>query len=723
MRPYLLFAICLLLTTLPLYQRASRMFEERELALSGAWLGRGAAALDQQLTVLQQTAQNLAVNADFRKYNLPTYWPPLSDYVPLRRLNDQFRQLISPIGLISDCGLRYPSGLTLTRYRLLIGDGLYGAYLRYEDLEEEGWLALLQSASTSGTLLPARSLVSQDYGAYQGLTWVALVSTYPTSRSVAVLYATINTSAIPNMMMADDLLEDSFLILRRTDGTVLMTYGPYEAADYHRLTARAVQSGLVVEMGISADRFAHQMWPIRQVLLLYIALAAGIALLLALFFAYRSTKPMQKLLQLVQLAPNTAKEGRSNDYDTVANALVGLHQSAEQYRKALETQAQRLRTRVFDRFLQGDWAKQTKDFEQLFPHFPEHFHLAMIRPESSGEEARDVFERRAEKQLLLQELCAQQFDASVYTQLLERSIVLVLPYAQEADTQRYTQLLAAVRTAFSRQGGGRCCIVLSEVFAGYTALGSAYAQAQSLLQQTDPEDRFVDVWRISNFPNRPPAIPLRYEDMILLHKMLDMGNTEAVHDLLDRLRTDIHQSGYLGSVILHQIFYGLRGVLLRVKLENLELLSDLYVPDYRMHSDLTQMLTEFTDCCDRICAQLEANRRQGGRRDFSEQVIRFIQDNVHNSELYAKMVASHFGVSETTLQKIVREATGTSFFDHVEQRRFALAHDLLTGTDLPIAEIAARCGYASSNSFYKAFKRHARMTPSALREAQRNRNP
>ncbi|HML48215.1 MAG TPA: hypothetical protein PKE04_15845, partial [Clostridia bacterium] len=504
MRPYLLFAVCLLLTTLPLYHRATRMFEERELALSEAWLERGAATLDQQLVVLQQTAQNIAANADFRKYNLPTYRPQLSDYVPLRRLNDLLRQLVSPIGLVSDCGLRYPSGLTLTRYRLFIEDGLYGAYLRYDSMDEDAWRILLQSASSQGTLLPAQVLVSQDYGAYKALTWVALVSTYPTTRSVAVLYATINTSAIPTLMMANDLLADSFLVLRRADGTVLMTYGPYEAADYHRLTARASQSGLEVEMGISPDRFAHQMWPIRQVLLLYIALAAGIALLLALFFAYRSTKPMQKLLQLVQPAPNAAKEeGRSSDYDTVANALVGLRQSAEEYRKALETQAQHLRTRVFDRFLQGDWAKQTKDFEQLFPYFPARFHLAMIRPETSGEEARDVFERRAEKQLLLQELCSQQFDASVYMQLLERSIVLVLPYEQEADTQRYIQLLAAVRLAFARQNGGRCSIVLSEVFAGYTLLGSAYAQAQSLLQQTDPEGRFVDVWRISNFPNRP----------------------------------------------------------------------------------------------------------------------------------------------------------------------------------------------------------------------------
>ena len=402
MRPYLLFAVCLLLTTLPLYQRASSMFEERELALSAAWLERGAATLDQQLVVLQQTAQNLAANADYRKYNLATYRPLLSDYVPLRRLNDLLRQLVSPIGLVSDCGLRYPSGLTLTRYRLFIEDGLYGAYLRYHGLEEGAWEALLQTASTQGTLLPAQRLVSQDYGTYQALTWVALVSTYPTSRSVAVLYATINTAAIPTLMMADDLLADSYLVLRRTDGTVLLTYGPYDAADYHRLTARASQSGLEIEMGISPDRFAHQMWPIRQVLLLYIALATGIALLLALFFAYRSTKPMQKLLQLVQLAPNAAKEeGRSNDYDTVANALVGLHQSAEQYRLALETQAQHLRTRLFDRFLQGDWARQTKDFEQLFPHFPARFHLAMIRPESSGEETRDVFERRAEKTIVI----------------------------------------------------------------------------------------------------------------------------------------------------------------------------------------------------------------------------------------------------------------------------------------------------------------------------------
>lgn len=721
MQPYLLFAICVLLTTLPLYQTASQRLEAQELELSHAWLERGAATLDQQLYTLQQTVIGLSANNDYRKYATTSQRLLTTDYVQLRKMNDLFRQMVNPIDLVLDCGIRYPNGLTFTRYRVFIDDNPYGTYISYADMDEAAWIETMQSASQN-TLLPVHAVNTRDYGSYSALTWVTPLATFPTTRQVAFFYAMLDVRQISSLMMADDLLDDSYLILRHADGTILMTYGAMANTEgYHSLTANVPLNSLVVEMGISPARFASRMQPIRQVLMLYIILAVSIALIMALFFAYRSSKPMQRLLQLAETTPHTSPEGARSrsDYDTVANALVGLHQSAEGYRQALENQALHLRTRVFDRFLQGDWARQTKEFERLFPNFPNSFHLAMIRPEVVLPGEADLLERRAEKQLLLQKLCGDYFEASVYTQLLERSIILVLPYEQAEDTARYTQLLTAVRVAFERAGGGRCCIVLSEAFSGYTMLGNAYAQTQSILQQTDADNRFIDVWRLSNFPNRPPVIPLRYEDMILLHKMLTMGNAQAVHDVLRRIQTDIQQSGYLDSVILHQIFYGLRGVLLRVKLENLALLAELYVPDYHVHSDLEQIMDEFATCCAQICAALESQRHQGGRRDFASQVLEFIDENVQNSALYAKMVASHFDISETTLQKIVREATGHSFFDYVEQRRFALAHELLTGTDLPVNEIAARCGYASPNSFYKAFKRHARMTPSALREAQR----
>jgi len=84
--------------------------------------------------------------------------------------------------------------------------------------------------------------------------------------------------------------------------------------------------------------------------------------------------------------------------------------------------------------------------------------------------------------------------------------------------------------------------------------------------------------------------------------------------------------------------------------------------------------------------------------------------------LYAKMAASEFGISETTLQKVIRNATGKSFFEYVEDLRLEKAKNLLKTTDENINAISAACGFSSHNSFYKAFKRRYSMSPSAVRE-------
>ena len=83
------------------------------------------------------------------------------------------------------------------------------------------------------------------------------------------------------------------------------------------------------------------------------------------------------------------------------------------------------------------------------------------------------------------------------------------------------------------------------------------------------------------------------------------------------------------------------------------------------------------------------------------------------------MVAEHFSVSEPTLQKVIRQEKGCTFYDYVEKQRYSLAVQMLKDTESPIAQIASDCGYSSLNSFYKAFKRLANITPATMRNQLR----
>lgn len=84
-------------------------------------------------------------------------------------------------------------------------------------------------------------------------------------------------------------------------------------------------------------------------------------------------------------------------------------------------------------------------------------------------------------------------------------------------------------------------------------------------------------------------------------------------------------------------------------------------------------------------------------------------------------VAREVGTTRRTLQRRLAEA-GTTYRELVAAARHEVAKALLRETDAPVAEIAARLGYATPGAFSRAFVQRARKSPRAWRlEADRGR--
>ncbi len=88
----------------------------------------------------------------------------------------------------------------------------------------------------------------------------------------------------------------------------------------------------------------------------------------------------------------------------------------------------------------------------------------------------------------------------------------------------------------------------------------------------------------------------------------------------------------------------------------------------------------------------------------------------HIKETSAEDVKIHdlcvfFGITEKTLYKIVREATGMTVGEYVNFLRIENAKKLLFSTDYQISEIATKVGFNDYNYFIKIFKKHEGLTP------------
>ena len=61
-----------------------------------------------------------------------------------------------------------------------------------------------------------------------------------------------------------------------------------------------------------------------------------------------------------------------------------------------------------------------------------------------------------------------------------------------------------------------------------------------------------------------------------------------------------------------------------------------------------------------------------------------------------------------------REATGYTIHSYVTEKRLLLARDLLS-RDVPLTEIAERCGYRDYSTFSRAYKKKFGKSPSQMK--------
>ncbi|MFF8532405.1 GlxA family transcriptional regulator [Streptomyces sp. SAS_267] len=120
-------------------------------------------------------------------------------------------------------------------------------------------------------------------------------------------------------------------------------------------------------------------------------------------------------------------------------------------------------------------------------------------------------------------------------------------------------------------------------------------------------------------------------------------------------------------------------------------------------------------------------KRHGGQSQFSAMLdaqladhppIRtaqeWILENLHNPLPVAEM-AERANMSPRNFARVFRREVGTTPGQYVQRTRIARARELLETTDLPIGQIAGRCGFGAPETFFRSFGRTLGVTPKEYR--------
>ena len=157
----------------------------------------------------------------------------------------------------------------------------------------------------------------------------------------------------------------------------------------------------------------------------------------------------------------------------------------------------------------------------------------------------------------------------------------------------------------------------------------------------------------------------------------------------------------------------LTGVLALHLLEELKggELQQAYIDDL-LHLLLCRVLRQHSNArgCSQAAPHVLAPYRLRRALDFIE---------VHLGEQVGVAdIAAASGVSRFHFSRAFHRATGKAPYAYLLDRRIAAAKALLINSDIALAEIGARCGFASASQFSRMFKGDTGVTPSSYRDRQ-----
>jgi AraC family transcriptional regulator len=113
-------------------------------------------------------------------------------------------------------------------------------------------------------------------------------------------------------------------------------------------------------------------------------------------------------------------------------------------------------------------------------------------------------------------------------------------------------------------------------------------------------------------------------------------------------------------------------------------------------------------------AALPSDLRGGLGPARERRVRKYIEQSIQR-DLSIEALARVAGLSAAYFASLFRQTTGFTPHEYVSRRRVERAQELLTNPDLPLTEVAHRCGFASQSQFTTVFRRFTGITPARFR--------
>lgn len=509
------------------------------------------------------------------------------------------------------------------------------------------------------------------------------------------------------LIISEGNLDNCYFTVTRIDNEILYSDIPESIHKYQTLSAQVLYGKIIVSVHIPYSVFYQNMKSLYVFLAVYGLACVCMLVMISILGTRFSAKPFIDIIQILERSRNIAvsepsgKIGKENaqrnlqsGFDYISSSILSADKHLGEYQNTLHTQQKILQARFLEKAL-GRQLVSVKDiqlFRTYFPNFPENYYLLLIKLWTYTEDASSLY---AEPLLLLQSFLESELPNAYQQQFSDTELLLLI---SEDDFEAYRKTLDFVVGNINREEPSyflRC--LASKMYHHLENLPIAYRQLMDMdsLPFSDEQNHVCTVADPMEMPN----LPVTMTDLMTLYTSITSGNREMA---LNRLHSYSKALKETANIPYKRPVYELiLSMLSYIRLEHPQTLQDVHIPAYQPNGSLYHQLAEIIEVfSNRISESLKTDKDA-----FTEELFQYIDTHYTDCELCITSLKTHFKCSETTIRKAFKSVTDVPISRYIEQKRMALANKLLAQNQKSIAEIAAECGFALPQSFYRAYKR------------------
>ncbi|WP_409345016.1 helix-turn-helix domain-containing protein [Paenibacillus sp. MBLB4367] len=481
--------------------------------------------------------------------------------------------------------------------------------------------------------------------------------------------------------------------------------------------AKGEKSGLTYVNVIPNQNIASKIYSLSVVLIVLLALSLILSLIISVLLSIRFKSPIQKIIDsMYKMNPNIQLGSKINEFNMIVENLRTIIASNRSIHKDLQNKNTLLKK-------YGYWNKVksipigSRDVQNLIdtsrPYFFVMFHIHFTR------RFHELITEEQKKSHILEfiQLNVQQAFPQSETVQSEKDLIFSIVFAEPDASGALRNALGAMKHVFDTDSEYYyVTIAFNPVQYSPSGFTAAYDEAREMVRRRKLNG---ETQIVTDCASPQPDFHLTPSEEKEFTAHLAAGNEADIMLMIGRMMNRLRSNGtaeqyrqLAGEVVSK--------TLLALMLQNINA-GDLQ-EELSPYEQIKEFVTEeqYDDFFRSLIGYASAlmNEKRMEKDPIIEYVLAYMEQH-YGEDIGPDAVAEKLNLSTGYMCKYVKNKTGKTFGDCLDDVRIMKAKEILEATDCKIHEVALQVGYQNANSFTRMFRRLTGVTPGEYRRERR----